>query len=561
MTRGRKVRFGAADGGAEPPEPVPAIGPVVFDVFFGGTAVRVDLSDLPCPRLVRPLAAALASIGGDHGTVRTLSPDFRQKVRHLREFTRFASARLEAAQPGTAGLGDVSAELLKDFEAGLISRYGTTGSQVQGFMSTVIRLLKLAGEADPGVLTAAVQARLSYSTSLPARRPRPLNAYPVPVLEAIQRAALADARLLRERAGPGSGDGGGPVFLTAAQAVPLLVALICLTGLEPECAKGLRAGCLSSPSASGFVSLAYVKKRAHARTAKTMRVRTGGITTPAGLISLAARLTEPARQAAGSDALWVGTGHDGLRAWFDTGYELTSHLRAWASRHGLDQLDDHGGGKVRLDLRRIRKSVKSRRYLQSGGILDDFAAGHTRAVAAARYADIDAHNVLHDQAVEDGLRQALEAALPAPVTATTAGEPLSVPGGELPLLTPVQLQAAVTAGQDVFLASCTDFHASPFARAADDGCPVAAWGCLECPNAVFTERHLPSLTAFAGFLEDQREEMDSTRWQARYGMPHHRLTTGIFPAFSSAQHAAARRDSADAGGTASLPARLLELLT
>lgn len=552
MTRGRKVRFGAADGGAEPPGPVPVIGPVVFDVVFGGTAVTVDLSDLPCPRLVRPLAAALASVGGDHGTVRTLNPDFRQKVRHLRAFTRFTAARLEAGHGGTAGPGDVTPELLEDFEAELISRYGTTGSQVQGFMATVIRLLKLAEQADPGVLPAAVQARLSYSTSLPARKGRPLDAYPVPVLEAIQRAALADARMIRDQAG------GGPVFLTAAQAVPLLVGLICLTGLEPECAKGLRAGCLSSPSASGFMSLAYVKKRAHARTCKTMRVRTGGITTPAGLISVAVRLTEPARQAAGSDALWIGAGHDGLRAWFDTGYELTSHLRAWASRHGLDQLDDHDGGKVRLDLRRIRKSVKSRRYLQSGGILDDFTAGHTKAVAASHYAGIKAHDTLHDQAVEDGLRQALAAALPAPVTATTDGEPLAVPGGELPLLTSAQHQAAVNTGQDVFLASCTDFHASPFARTAGDGCPVAAWGCLECPNAVFTERHLPSLTGFAEFLDDQREEMDSTQWQARYGMPHHRLTTGIFPAFSPGQHAAARRDST---GAASLPARLLKSLT
>jgi hypothetical protein len=557
MTRGRKVRFSATAGGTEPAEPVTVIGPVVFTVAFGGTPVTVDLSDLPCPRLVRALAAALASISGDHGTVRTLSPDFRQKVRHLREFAGFAAGRLGVAHDGAAGPGDLTAELLEDFEAGLISRYGTTSSHVQGFMATVIRLLKLAEQAAPGTLTTAVQARLGYSTSLPARRGRPLNAYPVPVLEAIERAALADARMLRERTGAAD----AAAHLTAGQAVPLLVALICLTGLEPECAKGLRAGCLSSPSASGFVTLAYAKKRAHARTSKTMRVRTGGITTPAGLISVVIRLTEPARQAAGGDALWVGAGHDGLRAWFDTGYELTARLRAWASRHGLDQLDDYGGVKVRLDLRRLRKSVKSRRYLLTGGILDDFTAGHTKAVAAAHYADIDAHSAVHDQAVEDGLRQALAAALPVPVTATTDGEPLAVAGGELPLLTPAQHQAAVSAGQDVFLASCTDFHASPFARTAGDGCPVAAWGCLECPNAVFTERHLPSLTAFETFLEDQREEMDSTQWQARYGMPHHRLTTGIFPAFTLAQHAAARRDSTDAGSTASLPARLLESLT
>ena len=76
MTRGRKVRFDAAGGAGEPPEPVPAIGPVVFTVVFGGTGKVVDLSDLPCPRLVRPLAAALASISGDHGTVRTCRPGF-----------------------------------------------------------------------------------------------------------------------------------------------------------------------------------------------------------------------------------------------------------------------------------------------------------------------------------------------------------------------------------------------------------------------------------------------------------------------------------------------------
>ena len=448
----------------------------------------------------------------------------------------------------------MSPELLEDFEAGLISRYGTTGSQVQGFMATVIRLLKLAGQAAPGALTAPVQARLSYSTSLPARRGRPLDAYPMPVLEAIQAAALADARMIREQAGD------APAHLTAAQVVPLLVGLICLTGLEPECAKGLRAGCLSSPSASGFVTLAYTKKRAHARTSKTMRVRTGGIATPAGLISLAAGLTGPARQAAGSDALWVGAGHDGLRAWFDTRYELTSQLRAWASRRGLDQMDDHGGGKVRLDLRRIRKSVKSRRYLQSGGILDDFAAGQhqgrrRRVLRGHRRAQLRARSGCRRRAAPGAARIAA-----GPGRRHAAGEPLVVPGGTPSLLTAAQQQAAASGDQDVFLASCSGFRTSPFARTAGDGCPVAAWGCLECPNAVFTERHLPSLTAFAVFLEDQREELDGTQWQARYGMAHHRLATGIFPAFSPAQHAAARRDSA-AVGVVSLPARLLESLT
>ena len=105
MTRGRKVRFDAMAGGTELAGPVTAIGPVVFTVAFGGTPVTTDLSDLPCPRLVRPLAAALAAISGDHGTVRTLSPDFRQKVRHLREFASFAAGRSGPRTPAQPGWG------------------------------------------------------------------------------------------------------------------------------------------------------------------------------------------------------------------------------------------------------------------------------------------------------------------------------------------------------------------------------------------------------------------------------------------------------------------------
>ena len=147
-----------------------------------------------------------------------------------------------------------------------------------------------------------------------------------------------------------------------------------------QCARPA-GGRLSSPSPNGFVSLAYTKKRAHTRTGKAMRVRAGGIATPAGLVNLAVRLMEPARQAAGSDALWVGTDRDGLRAWFDTRYELTSPLRAWARRHGWFSWPTTAAARSG-STRRIRKSVRSRRYLQSGGVLDDFAAGHTKAVAA-----------------------------------------------------------------------------------------------------------------------------------------------------------------------------------
>lgn len=215
---------------------------------------------------------------------------------------------------------------------------------------------------------------------------------------------------------------------------------------------------------------------------------------------------------------------------------------------------------MRLDLRRLRKSVKSKAYLRSGGVLDEFAAGHTKQVAAARYADIDAHRELHEQAVEAGLRQALRQALPVPVVATPAGAALPAPGATPEPLTPAQAHAAIAASQDVFLASCTDFNGSPFARSPGSPCPAAVWGCLQCPNAVFTERHLPSLAGFAAFLETQREELPAADWQARYGLAHTRLTTGIFPAFPAATLQGARLAAGSGDARALLPARLLEVL-
>ena len=151
-----------------------------------------------------------------------------------------------------------------------------------------------------------------------------------------------------------------------------------------------------------------------------MRVRGGNAVTPAGLIQLAIRLTQPARDHAASTALWVGAGDDGLRAYFDQGHQMNTQVQAWMARHRLDQQTDYGGGQVRLDLRRLRKTVKSGKYLAAGGVLDDFTAGHSRPVAASRYASIGAHREIHERAVEAGLEQALAVALPPPASSRAA---------------------------------------------------------------------------------------------------------------------------------------------
>ena len=337
--RGSRVRFDGAGGHADP-VPVPQLGPVVFSLTFGGAEKTVDFSDLACPLLVRPLAAALASIGGDTGTIRTWSPGFAQRVMHLRTFVTFAAGVLGTA----AGLADVTPGLLDDFEAALSRRFGAGAGPVGFYLATVVRLLRIAAQGESSTLPVELQARLGYAASERCVPSAPLDAYPLPVLAAVKEAALADVRSITARLdagralassgqdpqtagwlarqnvlwhirehGPltagrmrelgwhgrrhgGARDLNADLFLGVNDLVPFLVALICLTGLEPECAKGLRGDCLSSPS-GGFWTLAYDKPRAHAGTGKTMRVRGGGTATPAGLIQLAVRLTQPAREA------------------------------------------------------------------------------------------------------------------------------------------------------------------------------------------------------------------------------------------------------------------------
>ncbi|MGW2160337.1 hypothetical protein [Nonomuraea sp. NPDC001699] len=96
------------------------------------------------------------------------------------------------------------------------------------------------------------------------------------------------------------------LFLASADLVPFLVLLICQTGLEPEYVKKLDADCLVNP-ARGFISVAYVKKRARGGSHKTKRISDGGaLHYPGGVLRLALRLTQSARDLTVSGR-WSGT--------------------------------------------------------------------------------------------------------------------------------------------------------------------------------------------------------------------------------------------------------------
>jgi len=447
------------------PPPVPQVGPVVFSLLFGGQLHTVDLSDLPCPRLTRRLAQALAGLGGDDNTMRYLD-GFRQTVAQVRRFVCFvAEVQSADADADDFDVPHLAPDLLAAYEQRLLARHGTTSTEPHRGMAKLVRLLRKVYDNDPGSFEPALQARIGYaSTSAETTIGTPLDAYPSRVFEEIAAQAAEDVRKILNRiqdgehgaalgTDPRTARGGwgklnnalwyvdhhGPLtgreqkiwgvqclggiravnahlFLTSADLVPLHALLICQTGLEPESVKQLRANCLVNP-ARGFVSISYVKNRSHGQSHKTLRVADGGaLHHPGGLIRLALRLTQRGRALTGSEALWVqvtATGHP--EDAFDRRRDLSTRTRDWvAASPRLSGLKDQDGRPLRVDLRRLRKTFKSVRYQQAAGILSDFTAGHTQGVAARHYADIAAHRDVHEQAVEAGLEEAMNAALPPP---------------------------------------------------------------------------------------------------------------------------------------------------
>ena len=571
--RGRRARLPDAEDPAPSAPQVPA---VVFAVSFGGREHLVDLSSWPCPALVRPLAAAVRDCAAE-GQLSTWR-SYRPTVAAVEAFVTHVS-ETERHRADTFTFGDLRAEHVDGFEDSLLDRWGEGHLRAHQVMARLVHILRRAsmhhrGGGDPGF-----SARIQFSTLRAAVGTYPsLDAYPAPVFDAVRNAATADVREITRRMEQGeqlAGQGQDPevggwgrlenvlwridrhgpldyadkqrvqslggveavnawLYLTPRDVVALLVLLVCLTGLEPESAKGLQADCLVNP-ARGFVSIRYVKRRAGTQAAKTLRVRDGGaLHHPGALVRLIGRLTHRARQRADTTALWVHACR-GVHPSFAGLNHMHRHVAGWLARHGLDRLLA-AEGAAGLDLRRLRKTVKSQQYLKAAGVLVDFAQGHSKQVAAGHYADIPIHREVHDQAVEAGLREALAVALAPPVVLDDDGTRLDDGPEPLP---PPQVHDSLTGTSDVFLASCRDFHHTPF-TAPGKPCPVPLWGCLECPNAVFTTRHLPQVLTFLDFMGRQRDELIGQEWNLRYGLAWQRVTDGVVNRFSPEQVGLAR---------------------
>lgn len=243
-------------------------------------------------------------------------------------------------------------------------------------------------------------------------------------------------------------------------------------------------------------------------------------------------LTERARRHTGSDRLWVLWTIDGLRPANEEGGQ---GIATFVDRY---HLVDDDAGPLRLRLSRLRKTHKAEWYRRTNGQLEQFAVGHSIGVAARHYADIPALRHVHEQTLADAFHDALDAALKPRIDTNEAGHPVVERQDPPP----------ATDEQDVWLARCGGFYESPFTEAGKP-CPTPFWGCLECENAVITERKLPALIAFQSFMADQRTVLDAGEWSIKFGRPWHRVTKQILPAFAPQAVEAARARIAEQGPT------------
>lgn len=601
----RRVSFSPADT-VEASASVPDLGLIAFTVPMpSGPGEEVDLSDIGVPRLVRPFAKAVV---GDVERIEThrRREVLRRHVKTLRDFVLFT--RMMCPEFGEEiDLGDLEPDLLDAYEARLPVRRQASSTSRRKRMQELCRLLQRTEQYSRASFDHAFRQRLDLPVSVEQGSERPLDAYPFPVFDALEAAALSEVGRVRDRilegerlavAGrdpdlhgwdalenicwyiahrgplvpaqqdiPGVLEHGrmrrlnARLYLSLNDVIRFQILLGCQTGMEPECISTLKTGCLISP-AKGYVSVQYLKRRAHGAWDKSMRVRDGGnLRTPGGVIRLAMRLGQRARDLADVDDLFVPVNQMTGQVAPVYGHRPTAtthHRKQFLAECGLGSLTDRDGAPLRsLDLRRLRKTYKSKLYLSTGGVLPDFTSGHTPQVAGRHYADISAHDEIHDAAVEAGLTQALAITLPAPVVLDDEGDRLDDGEGEL---APEAVTDALSGATDVWVSSCTDFFASPWASKPGAPCPVPPWVCLECTNAVFTSRHLPAVLSILDTIEQQREEFPTTEWAIRFGLAHERITTGVLNRFTARQIATAKAIAEADGARLALPTAFLETI-
>lgn len=549
--------------------------------------VEINLTTWPLPALTRDIAPFLQQYLHRMGPA-PLWLTAGALIRRLRRFWRF----LEDTNQRPSRLEDLTPRLIDAYENWLEQNAGDRPNQ-RNLLGALIGVLRIAAELHPQRLSDGTLHRLKYIGHGERGSSKPRDVYsgkiahdlmqagmrqinearariatgdalPSPILDVDRKADLrrwydllvdeivatgtvsaistqfANLRYHALRCGfepPAIEELHAGFHLTGSDVVGFLVWLSLTTGMEIEALRELEADCLRNPN-RGYVEIEYRKRRAHHAQWKRLRVRDGARDTPGSVLRLAIALTERARKHTGSPKLWLSW--KPLR--LSPPKSLDKCTTAFVEKYGI--VDDDGK-PLKLNLSRLRKTQKADWYKRTNGQLENFAVGHTVAVAANHYADIPALRHLHEQtiveALTDAMAPALQPLIVLPEDETRLRISTDVTAMPVP---PEKISSLLDGEQDLWLAACGNFRASPFGQQGE-ACPTPFWGCLECPNAVITARKLPALIAFQTFMEAQRRALPPADWSDKFDLPYRRITKQILPMFPAAAVRDARVEAAE----------------
>jgi hypothetical protein len=595
--RPRRGEQSAVPDGRYEPEPLVQAGVDGTRVmFFGedGRSAVFDFSRYPCPGLHRELAEAFAARTGETGGLRTRASAVALRS-NIRLFLRF----LGGLPHPPAALGELRTEHLQGYRRERQLRNASERAALRAASDIACLLCFVpTGLLDPDLAHFARQKGHSAGQGRAEGQP----GYSDREFAQIMKAARSDVAAIRDRLRAGealarSAEAGQlapadavrgswltemaqtgkipplmarggqhqqlaaarSLFLTSQDLTPLLILGVCLTGRNVETIKELPAEHRLLQDYA--VALTIIKRRRGKTNSRetvhweTGRARSRELHTPGGFYLLAAELTERSRSFSGSPLVWsvfsAPRGASTARHSNPFGQSLTHgaiNLQRWASGHSLHGDD---GQPLRVTMNRLKTSVEVRVTRAVGGHLPSASRTNTMDVSFLHYLRSDpVIREWADQVLKDALDDAENSARSFRVrilSARTRPDPAA--GAGALGITAWQLQQADSGELDTLASSCLDIDRHP---ATGQPCRASFISCLDCPNALVTERHLPMLLALADQLERWLQQMGADEWRRRHGRAWLIITRVILPRFTPAQI----RD-AEAVKPASLPIDLL----
>ncbi|TDC60868.1 hypothetical protein E1258_13450 [Micromonospora sp. KC207] len=172
----------------------------------------------------------------------------------------------------------------------------------------------------------------------------------------------------------------------------------------------------------------------------------------------------------------------------------------------------------RLDLRRMRKTVKVEKAVTLRGSISDLADDHTAETFWGHYAHGTTLHLISAQAITRAQRTWLDRALAGPIVLDEpATEHLDDDRALHALgLTREQVEQLRAGEMDMGVTDCRSPYSSPYTKTGEL-CSVAPLRCLECRNAIILPSNLPQLLLFADHLAAPRNRLPPPAFHAAWG--------------------------------------------